>query len=105
MSDTATREQVETTLARAVEQLRAEGDSWWRGVEIAPIAYRRWSTFSRRCKSKHPTEQDRISDLVKGLQAHFEPDVPYTHPNDWRHLGEILANVLQTTTHQVSPSS
>lgn len=35
-----------------------------------------------------------MKDLVKGLQSHFEPDALYTHPNDWRALAVVLAEVL-----------
>ena len=71
-----------------------EGLRWWPGVEVAPIAYRRWRSFARRNQSKTPTLEQRVDDLIKGLQAHFEPDVSYTHVNDWRSLAEPLADVL-----------
>lgn len=89
------RESIESALAAEVERLRAEFP-WWPGFEIAPVAYRRWGTFARRNKAKRPTRDDRIHDLVKGLQAAFEPDIPYTHYNDWRALAERLATVLET---------
>lgn len=89
------REGVEAELARAVERLRAEGASWWAGDVVAPIAYRRWTSFARRNKANHPNREQRVRDLAKGLQAHFEPDVPYTHPGDWQALAEALAAVLE----------
>jgi hypothetical protein len=62
---------------------------------MAPIAVRRWSSFARRhSKSKHPTVEDRVLDLAKGLQAHFEPDTPYTPLSEWLHLAGILATLL-----------
>jgi hypothetical protein len=83
-------------LVTAIERLNTAGDSWtWPG--IAQVAIRRWESFDRRHpKAKVVTDNDRIRDLVKGLQAHFEPDVPYTHPTDWRALAEELARVLRT---------
>jgi len=90
----------EAVLAETVERLRAEGDSWWAGSEIAPIAHRRLSTFSRRNKSKHPSQEERALDLIKGLKAHFEPDEPYTHPNDWRALAQALLNAFDEHTER-----
>lgn len=92
------REVIEQKLAEAVERLRAEGDSWWPGAEIAPIAFRRLSTFSRRQRTRHTSDEDRIRDLVKGLQSHFEPGVPYTHPTDWRCLATELVRVFMART-------
>ena len=92
------RQETEQRLAEAVERLRAEGDSWWSGTEIARIAFRRLSTFSRRHNAGHVTNEDRIRDLVRGLQSHFEPGVPYTHPTDWRCLAEELVGVFMTAT-------
>ena len=94
------RKEIEAALAVVVERLRSEGDSWWAGSEIAPIAYRRLTTFSRRNKSrsknpKVPTDGNLIADLVEGLQSHFEPDVPYTHVNDWRALCTELVTAFR----------
>ena len=88
------REAVEQALAQAVEELRTRGDPWWPGEQVAPIAYRRWTTFERRNKAKRVTREDRVRDLVKGLQSHFEPETPYTHPNDWFALADVLAAVF-----------
>jgi hypothetical protein len=88
------REAIEQALAEAVEECRSQGDSWWPGEQVAPIAYRRWTTIGRRTKAKQVTREDRVRDLVKGLQSHFEPDIPYTHPNDWVGLAEALAAVF-----------
>lgn len=88
------REAVEQALAEAVEELRTQGDPWWPGEQVAPIAYRRWTTFGRRTRAKRVTRENRVRDLVKGLQSHFEPDIPYTHRNDWVALAEVLAAVF-----------
>jgi hypothetical protein len=60
---------------------------------MAPIALRPWSSFARRHKTKRPTVDDRVLDLAKGLQAHFEPGIPYTPLSEWLHLAKILAQV------------
>ena len=52
-----TRAEIENALAETVERLRANGDSWWLGSEMAPIAYRRLSSFTRRSKSKNPSQK------------------------------------------------
>jgi hypothetical protein len=84
-------------LVAVVERLNAAGASWgWPGVDIARIAVRRWDSYSRRHnKVKHVTDDARVADLAKGLQAHFEPDIPYTHPSDWRALATALAEALR----------
>jgi len=83
-------------LVALVEQLNAAGAPWgWPGVEIARVAIRRWDSYSRRHKkAKRTSMDDRVLDLAKGLQAHFEPDIPYTHPSEWRALGQALASEL-----------
>jgi len=85
-------------LVALVDRLNAQGDIWGGGeAEIAHIALRRWSSFARRHpKVKHPTVDDRVLDLAKGLQSHFEPDIPYTPRSDWRALAGALAEVLKT---------
>ncbi len=61
---------------------------------MAPIAFRRWSSFARRHKTKSPAIKERELDLAKGLQAHFEPDVPYTAMAEWLHLAKVLGSVF-----------
>ncbi len=62
---------------------------------MAPVAFRRWASFARRHpKAKCVTADDRILDLAKGLQAHFEPSTPYTPLSEWLHLAGILARAL-----------
>jgi hypothetical protein len=84
-------------LIAALVRLNDDGDSWkWDLAEIANVAIRRWQSFARRHrKVKRATEEDRVTDLVKGLQAHFEPDIPFTHPADWRALAQVLARELE----------
>jgi hypothetical protein len=65
-------------------------------VEIASVAIRRWASYPRRHKkAKRVSHDERMLDLAKGLQAHLEPDIPYTHPTDWHALAEALAEELQ----------
>lgn len=84
-------------LIHVIQRLNAKGASWnWSGTEMAVCAIRRWRSYARRHpKAKHPTNEQRVSDLAKGLQAHFEPDIPYTHPAEWRALAEALTVALQ----------
>jgi hypothetical protein len=88
-----TRSDVEKALAAAIDTTDWEF-RWWPGLEMAPIAYRRWTTFSRRNKSKRPTMEERVLDLSKGMQAHFEPDIPYTSVSAWLNLASVLAEIL-----------
>jgi hypothetical protein len=89
-----TRSDVETALAAAIDVESAIGIRWWPGCEMAPIAFRRWSSFGRRHKTKRATAEDRVLDLAKGLQAHFEPEKLYTPLSEWLHLARILAEVF-----------
>jgi hypothetical protein len=88
------RAEVESALVLAIEAESKLGIPWGPGEKIAPIAYRRWSTFARRHQMKQPSTEDRVLDLAKGLQAHFEPEIPYTPLSEWLHLARILAKVL-----------
>jgi len=83
-------------LAAVVDRLNAAGDIWgWGGGEIAEVALRRWRSFGRRSKSTSPNRDQKINDLRKGLQAHSEPDIPYTPDSDWRRLAGVLLDVLE----------
>lgn len=89
------RVDVERALAAAIDAESEVGLRWGPGAEMAPVAFRRWSSFARRhSKSKRPAADDRVLDLAKGLQAHFEPDTPYTPLSEWLHLAGVLARVL-----------
>ena len=91
-----TRDEIERVVAAAIDTESKIGIPWGPGSELAPIIVRRWNSFSRRHKTKRPTNDNRILDLAKGLQSHFEPDVPYTHFNEWMHLATVVAAVLPT---------
>jgi hypothetical protein len=96
-----TRSEVETALAAVVDAESLVGIRWWPGKEMSPIAFRRWKSFSRRHKTKRPTDEQRATDLAKGLQAHFEPDIPYTPMSEWLHLSRQLAEVLADLNSQI----
>ena len=96
-ANTMTRAEVEKALAAAVDAESAVGMRWgWPVSQMAQIAFRRWSSFERRHRTRKPTDEQRIKDLAKGLQAHFEPDVPYTPMSEWLHLARLLAGVLRS---------
>jgi hypothetical protein len=91
------REDVERALAVAIDAESRVGLRWWPGADMAPVVVRRWSSFARRHpKAKRPTAEDRVLDLAKGLQGHFEPGTPYTPLSEWLHLAGILARVLES---------
>ena len=89
-----TRSELEQALAAAIDGESAVGLPWWPGAEMAPIAFRRWSSFARRNKIRQPTAEDRVRDLAKGLQAHFDPENLDCPPGEWLHLARILAREL-----------
>jgi hypothetical protein len=86
---------LEAPLAALIDAESAKnGIRWWPGADMAPIAVRRWFSFERRHKTKSPALEDRVRDLAKGLQAHYEPETPYTAWSEWLHLARKLASVL-----------
>jgi hypothetical protein len=90
-----TRSEVESALAAAIEAESKVGLQWsWPRTEMASIAFRRWSSFARRHNTKEPTVDDRVLDLAKGLQAHYEPERLYTPFTEWLHLARILGRVF-----------
>lgn len=98
------RVDVERELAAVIDAESQAGIRWWSGAEMAPVAFRRWTSFARRHpKAKRPTLDDRVLDLAKGLQTHFEPDTPYTPLNEWLHLAGILARVLTSVAQEAEP--
>ncbi|MFI5729986.1 hypothetical protein ACIA49_07715 [Kribbella sp. NPDC051587] len=47
---------------------------------VLDVAWRRWRSFDRRNKRKHPDRDDRIEDTAKGLCSAMEPDPTLTGP-------------------------
>jgi hypothetical protein len=90
----ATRTEIEAALAAVVDVESLVGLRWWPGREMAPIAFRRWYSFARRHKEKTVTDDHRIHDLAKGLQAHFEPDKLHTPFSEFAYLAEIPGHVF-----------
>lgn len=64
--------------------------------EMASVAIRRWNSFPRRTKLRHPTREDQIQDLAKGLCAAFETNPSLVGPllQDYHHTAAVLAEVL-----------
>lgn len=63
--------------------------------EIAAVIDRRWRTFERRHKTfKHPQLEDRQRDLIKGLQAQYDPTGLYIHRREWEGLVEAVSPIL-----------
>lgn len=89
-----TRAEMEQALADAIDAESQVGPSWWPGVEMASVAYRRWQSFDRRHGARQATLEDRLLDLAKGLQAQFEPEKLYTPMSEWLYLARLLAGVL-----------
>jgi hypothetical protein len=76
--------------------ISADGDcgpGW--AAQLADVAIRRWNSFDRRNKAKHPTAELRIRDLVRGLRQGYPGELIYVAPGslEWlaRELSEILA--------------
>jgi hypothetical protein len=60
---------VEHALVAVIDAESRVGLRWWPGVEMAPFAVRRWSSFSRRHpKAKRPSAGDRALGEEKGTQ-------------------------------------
>jgi hypothetical protein len=90
-----TRENVESELAAAIDADTASGSPYWGpGSEMASIAFRRWSTFARRHKTKQPTFDHRVHDLAKGLRLHYQPDIQYAPESVYLELARVLAEIL-----------
>jgi hypothetical protein len=60
------------------------------------IGLRRWRSFERRNKRKHPTLDDRVEDIALGLRHAFEPDRRLGGPMmmHYRCVAKAMATVL-----------
>lgn len=90
------RAEVEARLAAVIDAESKVGIPWWPGSKMAPISFRRWTSFARRHKTKNPTDEQRVLDLAKGLQAYFEPGFRYTPLSEFLHLARLVARELAT---------
>lgn len=63
------------------------------------IAMRRWRSFKRRNKRKHPTFDDHVQDLAEGLRDAFERDRKLVSPEMVHYccLAEAMAPILAAT--------
>ena len=89
-----TRSEVEAALAEIIDAESAIRIPWFPGSQMAPIAFRRWSSFGRRHWTKIVGVEDKVLDLAKGLQAAFEPDVARTPLSEYIHLARKLVEVF-----------
>lgn len=91
-------EQTMVSIIAIVENQVAGGAHWGSsGSEIAKVAVKRWKTYSKRHpKTKRVQEWERVADLVKGFQAHFEArEKPWNiAPSEWKWLAESLVPIL-----------
>ena len=99
------REQVELALIAALDgdEFYPPGYGWPRD-EMASVAFRRWHSFSRRNKSKHPSDGDRILDLAKGLQDYFDL-IHHDCKLDYIHHAKIMAPILKGGEIDAPPNS
>jgi len=65
-------------------------------AKLAALALRRWRGFGRRSKVTHPTDEDRIEDLAKGLRDACEATPGLAGPliEDYRYLAGVIAAVM-----------
>lgn len=93
--DTSANESI-AEIVKVIERLWDEGYLFnGPAEEIASVAYRRWHTFERRHKKQRgPSLADRHRDLLKGLQAQFEPTGMYTRVEEWKGLVDALSPIL-----------
>jgi hypothetical protein len=64
------------------------------------VGVRQWRSFDRRNRRKHPTRDDRVEDLARGLWQAFEPGdlKPGPELQDYRCVARALADVLDPPT-------
>ena len=65
-------------------------------ARMIEIGIRRWRSFERCNKCKHPTFDDHVKDLAEGLQDAFEPDRKLVGPLMVHYycVAEAIATVL-----------
>jgi hypothetical protein len=93
---------VETTLVQRVvmEMDRRDRDPWKGSVDdrrrVAENALRRWRSFDRRARMRHPTFEHRVEDLAKGIRDAIEPDRHMVGPimEDYRYTARVVAEAL-----------
>jgi hypothetical protein len=90
-----------------MEMDRRERDPWkgsdearWR---VAEIALRRWRSYDRRARPRHPTLEHRIEDLAKGIRDVIESDRRLVGPvmEDYRYTARVLAEALMAAEEEL----
>ncbi len=90
---------MQEALALALARLWNEGCPLAHSTDrskMIDIGLRRWRSFERRNKRKHPTLDNRVEDLAEGLRDAFEPDLKMVGPmmQHYRCVAEAMATVL-----------
>lgn len=62
--------------------------------QLADLAIRRWRSFARRNRSRHPAAELRYRDLVKGLQQGYPGEIIYVSPGSLEKLAGNFSDVL-----------
>jgi hypothetical protein len=101
---------LESQLAAAFQQAWNDGcpvagsspEAW---AEMAALARRRWSSFSRRNANKEGNRASRVEDLAKGLCEKYERGgLRMAGPlvSDYRWLAAHVAKTLEAECHENS---
>ncbi len=69
------------------------------------VGQRRWRSFDRRNTRRHPTDEDRVEDLARGLWQAFETGglSPGSELQDYRCVARALAQVLTVAEPDLPP--
>jgi hypothetical protein len=72
---------------------------------VIDVGVRRWRSFERRNKRRHPTHENRVEDVSVGIHARFEPREQGRGPElqDYRCVARAIANVLDPTPSAAGP--
>ncbi|GHO89405.1 hypothetical protein [Dictyobacter formicarum] len=90
---------MQEALDAALTRLWAEGCPMAHPADRARminIGIRRWCSFERRNKRKHPTLDDHVKDLAEGLRDAFETDRKMVGPLMVHYycVAEVMAPIL-----------
>ncbi len=93
----------------AFERLRAEGCPLpvpEHRERMAEVAFRRWRTFGRRSRTRHPSRADRVRDLAHGLVDALEPNPRLVGPlaRDYECVAEAFAAVVEPVDGEATSS-
>ena len=77
----------------------SQGDRW----QVAELALRRWRSFDRRARTRHPTLEHKVEDLAKGIRDAIEPDRRLVGPvmEDYRYTARVLAEALMAAEEEL----